>query len=70
MKAPMFINKSTGELVTYEQAKQEFYKINRTWKESIFDEYEETDILSDETLEKPNFILTVRKAVALWIISS
>jgi hypothetical protein len=50
------MNKTTGELVTYSQANKAFYSIKRSYLESIFDEYEETDILSNEEVEFPNFL--------------
>jgi len=55
LKHYYFINKETGELVTYSEAKKEFYKIKRNALESIFDEYEETNLLSNENVEMPNF---------------
>lgn len=61
LKHYYFQNKNTGELVTYSQARNEFYKRKRTALESIFDEYEETKILSNEEIEMPNFIKTLKK---------
>ena len=55
MKHYYFMNKTTGELVTYSQANREFYATKRTYLESIFDEYTETTIESDETVEFPDF---------------
>jgi len=49
------MNKTTGELVTYSQANREFYATKRTYLESIFDEYTEPTIESDETVEFPDF---------------
>lgn len=56
MKHFYFMNRTTGELVTYSQANKAFYSIKRSYLESIFDEYEETDILSNEEVEFPNFL--------------
>ena len=55
MKSFYFQNKITGELVTYEEAKKEFYRIERFWNESLDDEFIETDMLSDEEIEFPDF---------------
>ena len=55
LKSFYFMNKKTGELVTYKQANKEFYKVKRSYLESIFDDYIETDILSDENIELPDF---------------
>lgn len=54
------MNKKTGELVTYSQANKEFYSKPRSWKESIFDEYVETDIESEEIVDFPDFTTVVK----------
>jgi len=56
LKHYYFQNKNTGEIVTYSQAMKEFYKVKRNCLESIFDEYEETNLLSNENVEMPNFL--------------
>lgn len=49
------MNKDTGELVPAEKVFSEFYK-NHTIFESVFDEWEETDIIVENTcIEKPDF---------------
>lgn len=50
-----FMNKETGELATYSQACKEFYKSPRGYLESVFDEWIETDLQSDEPIEMPDF---------------
>lgn len=55
-----FMDKKTGELVTYSQAKKIFYSIKRTAFESIFDEYTETDIKSNEKVTKPDFTTVLK----------
>ena len=59
LKHNYFMNKKTGELVTYSQANKEFYSKPRSWKESIFDEYVETDIESEDVVDFPNFTTVV-----------
>ena len=56
MKYPYLMNKQTGELVTYSEAKQAFYSKERTWKESVFDEYEETKLESEEEMKPISII--------------
>lgn len=55
IKYNYFMNKETGDLATYSQAKKDFYSKKRGYLESIFDEWIETDIESDEIIEKPDF---------------
>ena len=55
MKHYYFAKKETGEIVTYSQAKKEFYSKKRTAWESIFDEYEETNLVSNENIGELNF---------------
>ena len=49
------MNKETGEILTYSQACKEFYKTPRGYLESVFDEWEETDLQSNEIVDAPNF---------------
>lgn len=55
MKYNYFMDKETGEIVTYSEANKRFYSKKRTYKESIFDEYVEADIESDEIIGMPDF---------------
>ena len=55
LKHNYFMNKKTGELLTYSEAFNEFYKIKRGVFENIFDEYIETDMQSEEVIEKTKF---------------
>lgn len=55
MKYNYFMDKETGEIVTYSEANKRFYSKKRTYLESIFDEYTETNIESDEKIEMPDF---------------
>lgn len=55
MKEPYFMNKVTGELEPYSVARELFYQKHRNWNESIFDEWEETNILSDVDMAEPDF---------------
>ena len=55
MKHYYLANKETGEIVTYSQAKKEFYSTKRTTWENIFDEYEETRLISNENVGELNF---------------
>lgn len=55
MKHYYLANKETGEIVTYSQAKKEFYSKKRTTWENIFDEYEETRLISNENVGELNF---------------
>lgn len=50
-----FMNKETGELATYSQACKEFYSKPRGYLESVFDEWSETDLQSDEPVAVPDF---------------
>lgn len=50
-----FMDKETGEIVTYSEANKRFYSKKRTYLESIFDEYTETDIESNEKIGMPDF---------------
>lgn len=61
LKHNYFMNKKTGELLTYSEAFNEFYKIKRGVFENIFDEYIETDMQSEEVIEKPNFLKTIKQ---------
>lgn len=61
LKHNYFMNKKTGELLTYSEAFNEFYKIKRGVFENIFDEYIETDMRSEEVIEKPNFLKTIKQ---------
>ncbi len=55
MKYNYFMDKETGEIVTYSEANKRFYSKKRTYLESIFDEYTETNIESDEKIGMPDF---------------
>lgn len=55
MKYNYFMDKETGEIVTYSEANKRFYSKKRTYLESIFDEYTETNIESDEKIGIPDF---------------
>lgn len=55
MKYNYFMDKETGEIVTYSEANKRFYSKKRTYLESIFDEYTETDIESNEKIGMPDF---------------
>ena len=54
------MNKKTGELKPYEQVRKEFYSVPRHYLDSLFDEWEETDIIvEDSFIEFPDFTKTV-----------
>ena len=55
MKHNYFMSKETGELLTYSEMMKAFYSVKRTYLESPFDEYTETDIESDESVMFPDF---------------
>lgn len=56
-----FMDKETGEIVTYSEANKRFYSKKRTYLESIFDEYIETNIESDEIIGTPDFANVLAK---------
>ena len=60
MKQPYFMNKETGEILPYEDASREFYKKPRTYLESVFDEWIETDIESEKDLKLIDFRTTIK----------
>ena len=49
------MNKETGELATYSQACKDFYSKPSGYLESVFDEWSETDLQSDEPVAVPDF---------------
>lgn len=55
LKYNYFMDKETGEIVTYSEANRRFYSKKRNYLESIFDEYIETDIESSEKIGMPDF---------------
>lgn len=55
LKYNYFMNRETGEILTYSQVNKIFYSVPRRWDESIFDEWQETDIESDEAIAFPDF---------------
>ena len=61
MKYNYFMDKETGEIVTYSEANKRFYSKKRTYLESIFDEYTETDIESNEKIGMPDFTNVLAK---------
>lgn len=56
-----FMNKETGEIVTYSEANKIFYSKPRTWRESVFDEWIETKYESPEPVAFPDFANVLRK---------
>ena len=53
------MNKTTGELIPSEKVFKEFYKTHNIF-ESVFDEYDETNILVDNTkIDVPDFTKSI-----------
>ena len=60
LKDIYLMNKSTGEIVPSQQVFKEFYKTHNIF-DSIFDEWEETDIFVENSyISKPDFTQTIK----------